>query len=64
MPIEIRNVTPDRLPRDEHEYVLSINGNEMVRFSHTRIDGLAECLRAAAREVDRKSAMTVVMVQS
>ena len=55
--ITIQNVTPAPLsqkPGGVHDYELRINGRLIVRYSCQRKpDGLAACLRAAARAVDR-----------
>lgn len=60
MSVIITNITrandPDApfLPTGKHDYVLKINQNEIVRFSHIRERGLSQCLRDAADAYDAK----------
>lgn len=61
MPVIIENLSPPDLPDDAtHEYRLRLNMAEIVRFSHRRDEGLAECLRRAAEAVDAAGETRVV----
>lgn len=55
MALWIQNVTTDPFTPDKHpsDYVVRINNNPpLASFQHCRIDGAAECLRAAADAID------------
>ena len=58
--IAIVNISPDPKPFGEHIYALRINHREICQFTHKREDGLAVCLMAAAKAVDRKSQMDFI----
>ena len=51
--ITITNISPDK--QNPATYQVRINSEIITAFKHRRIDGLAECLRAAARAVDKKT---------
>lgn len=52
--ITITNVGPfSDDPGGERTYEVRINGAIICMFTHTRRDGLAECLRKAAKAVHR-----------
>jgi len=58
--IAIVNVSPPGThPGDFHTYELKINRRVITRFQHRRLDGLAQCLRAAADAVEESRAMEV-----
>lgn len=40
-------------PDGERQYLVKINSQLIAIFRHRRVNGLAECLRAAARAVDK-----------
>jgi|GEM_PF-1328285 len=54
--ISIVNIGPfdDPNPLGEREYEVRINGEVICTFKHTRMDGLAECLRRASKAVAAK----------
>lgn len=54
MSIIIRNISGD--PFGWCEYQVRINDQEIVRFMHSRPNGLADCLREAAKEVAKAEA--------
>ena len=39
-------------PMGERQYVIKINSNVIVYYTHSRKDGLAECLRKAATAIE------------
>jgi len=47
--IAIVNITQPYEPRGTHTYSLRINNQEICQFNHNRKDGLAACLRTAAK---------------
>jgi hypothetical protein len=49
--IIIHNIGGD--PLGESEYELLINNRLLTKFKHNRTKGLAECLREAAKAMDR-----------
>lgn len=51
--ITIMNVGGD--PLGISDYTVKINGELIAIFQHNRIDGLANCLREAAHQVDQKN---------
>ncbi|HEY4744785.1 MAG TPA: hypothetical protein VIH45_09030 [Desulfuromonadaceae bacterium] len=51
--ITIVNVTPVPQPFGENVYEIRIDRNVMTTFTHTREQGLAECLQKAAEAVER-----------
>ena len=51
MSIHIHNIGGD--PLGISEYVLCINDRNLTTFKHDRTKGLAECLREAAKAMDR-----------
>jgi len=55
--IAIVNISPEPKPFGEHTYSLRINRMEICQFQHRREDGLAACLMAAARMVERNKWM-------
>lgn len=50
--IAIVNVTEEPTPTGVNKYEIRINRDVVATFDHVREDGLAECLRKAARAVD------------
>ncbi len=54
MPIIIERLEKLRTGRDLYTYRLRINNDELCLFKHRRSKRLAECLRAAADELDRQ----------
>jgi len=51
--IAIVNVSKSLSPVGWHEYELRINQKVIAKFKHKREDGLAECLRKAAKAADK-----------
>ena len=54
MAIIIKNIDP-AADDEESTYKLSINLDEITVFKHKRKDGLAECLRKAAKAVENQN---------
>lgn len=53
--IAIVKVDPfNQSPFGEHEYEVRINSQLITKFKHERKDGLAACLMAAAKAVEKK----------
>lgn len=55
MPVHIYNITQGEKIYDdtaEHDYLLAVNAEHIVTFSHRRDEGLATCLRRAADAMD------------
>ncbi|MFZ2403700.1 MAG: hypothetical protein WAW41_01085 [Methylobacter sp.] len=50
--ISIVNVSKRLRPVGVHDYELRINGRLIAKFQHAREEGLAECLKKAAKAVD------------
>lgn len=57
--IVIINTGNNPSPIGTHEYRLQINNKLICTFTHERHEGLAECLRKAAKAVDHKGWMDV-----
>lgn len=52
--IAILNTQENKNPDGLHHYRLKINHKFVLDFTHTRENGLAECLRRAADAVDEQ----------
>ncbi len=57
--ITIVNITPNPQPFGKNTYSLRINSMEVCQFQHKREDGLAACLIAAAKTIEKNKWMDI-----
>lgn len=55
--ITIANISPELKSFGVHKYELRINKMLICQFEHKREDGLAACLMAAAKEIEKSKWM-------